>query len=191
MQSTRTHRRRSLLAAGTLVSALVASLCLAGPTLGAPARSGGPIQIFVKPNLSGRGGGRLLITGAIGDHGRSVKTNAAGQPDRKGHYVMAELHYGTLLIDTRPLNNALNRGFERARVDKASCSLHGSASATIRIVSGTGAYSGITGNLRVRFTFAELAGRYTSGAKRGSCDLHAGPVAQWAALAGTGSVSFS
>jgi hypothetical protein len=191
MQSPRMHRVRRITAAGILTSTMLVVLYLAAPTLGAPAHSGGAIQVFVKPNLSGAGGGSILITGAIGDHGKGVQANAAGKPDSKGRYQLLKLHRGTILINTHPLNKKLNKLFSTAKVNKATCSIDGSVSATIPIISGTRAYAGVSGSVRVKFTFAELARRYASGAKKGRCNFNGSPAAQWATVTGKGTVSFS
>ena len=120
----------------------------------------------------------MVIAGAIGDYGKGTKANAAGQPDPNGTYSLAKLHHGSILLNTAPLKRAIKRGTQHARPDLASCSLQGSTSATVPIVSGTGQYAGITGNIRAEFTFAEIAGRHTNGAKKGTCNLDAGPVAR-------------
>jgi hypothetical protein len=108
------------------------------------------------------------LTGTIADYGTSVKTTAAGKPDAKGGYSEARLQSGTILLDRRPLQAAIAVGTDHAHVDLASCSLHGSATATMPIVSGTGAYAGISGS--VRFTFAEIGTKFTSGSHKGQCN---------------------
>jgi hypothetical protein len=177
--------------AGAVLGVAAAALYLAAATLGAGGRSGGAIQLFITPSLGGHGGGSILVTGAFGDAGTSTRVDAAGKADPKGTFSLARLHSGTLLIDTTQLRKTIQRGTERARPDLASCSLQGAAHATVRILSGTGAYAGITGTAHVTFTFAELAGRYTSGPHKGACNLPRGPVAAWASVTGTGSVTFN
>lgn len=175
---------------GILLAAAGASLYLAAATFGAGGGSGGTVHVFITPSLTGKGGGTIILAGAIGDYGKGTKANAAGQPDPNGTYSLSKLHYGSILLNTTPLRRAINLGIQRARPDLASCSLQGSTSATVPIVSGTGQYAGISGSIRAEFTFAEVAGRYTKGAKKGTCNLAAGPVAQWASIVGTGTVSF-
>jgi hypothetical protein len=175
--------------AAIAIAAAGASLYQAAATLGANAASSGRVQVFITPTLNGRGGGPILITGAIGDHGKAIRVNASGQPDPKGTFSQARLEYGSILFNTGPLRNAIQSGIERATPDPASCSLEGAATATIPIVSGTDQYAGITGSLHVRFTFAEVAGRYAGGSKKGKCDLAAGPIAQWASIVGGGSIT--
>jgi hypothetical protein len=157
-----------------LLAAAGASLYPATATFGAGSTTGGTVHVFISPSLTGNGGGTIVLTGAIGDYGTAIKANPSGQPARKGPDSLAKLHHGT----------------EHARPDLASCSLHGSTNATLPILSGTGRYAGISGSLRVKFTFAEVAARYTKGTKNGKCNLAAGPVAQWASVVGTGNVTF-
>jgi hypothetical protein len=180
----RTRAAIVLAAAGT-------SLCLAAVTLGASSAAGGRVQVFITPSLTGKGGGPIIITGAIGDHGKSIKVNASGQPDPEGTYSLARLQYGSILFNTGPLKKAIQVGTQNASPNLATCSLQGSTTATVPIDSGTGQYSGISGSLKVRFTFAEVAGRYTRGPKEGKCKLAAGPVAQWAVVVGAGSISLT
>ncbi len=175
---------------GILLAAAGASLYLAAATFAAGGGNGGTVHVFITPGLTGHGGGTMVIAGAIGDYGKGTKANAAGQPDPNGTYSLAKLHSGSILLNTAPLKRAIDRGMQHARPDLASCSLQGSTTATVPIVSGTGQYAGITGNIRAEFTFAEIAGRHTKGAKRGTCTLDAGPVAQWASIVGTGTVNF-
>ena len=182
--------RRLIASTGILLAAAGATLYLAAATFGATSRTAGTIQLFITPALTGRGGGAMVLTGAIGDYGKATKTNAAGQPDPTGAYSRANLHYGTILLNTAPLRHAIQVGIQHAQPDLASCSLQGSARATVPIISGTGNYAGISGNVRAQFTFAEVAGRFTKGAKKGKCNLDAGPVAQWASITGSGTVSF-
>jgi hypothetical protein len=177
--------------AAIVIAAAVTSLYLAAATLGASGAAGGHVQVFITPSLTGKGGGPIIITGAIGDHGKSIKVNASGQPDPKGTHSLAKLQYGSILFNTRPLRKAIQVGTEKATPDLASCSLQGSTTANVPIISGTRQYSGITGTLHVRFTFAEVAGRYSRGPKQGKCNLAAGPVAQWASVVGAGSVTFT
>jgi hypothetical protein len=173
-----------------LLAAAGASLYPATATFGAGSTTGGTVHVFISPSLTGNGGGTIVLTGAIGDYGTAIKANPSGQPARKGPDSLAKLHHGTILLDRAPLTRAIQAGTEHARPDLASCSLHGSTNATLPILSGTGRYAGISGSLRVKFTFAEVAARYTKGTKNGKCNLAAGPVAQWASVVGTGNVTF-
>jgi hypothetical protein len=183
------HHRRTK--AAIMLAAAVTSLYLVAATLGASQAAGQHVQVFITPSLTGKGGGPIIITGAIGDHGTSVRVNPSGQPAPKGTYSLAKLQYGSILLNTGLLRHKIQVGTQQATPVLASCSLQGSTTAAVPIISGTRQYSGITGTLHVRFTFAEVAGRYASGPKKGQCNLAAGPVAQWASIVGTGSITFT
>ena len=174
-----------------LLAAAGASLCLAAATFAAGGGTGGTVHVFITPSLTGKRRGNDRSSPA-----RSATTERArrptlpADPTRRALYSLSKLHYGSILLNTTPLRRAINLGIQRARPDLASCSLQGSTSASVPIVRGTGRYAGISGSIRAKFTFAEVAGRHTSGAKKGTCNLVAGPVAQWASIVGTGTVSF-
>lgn len=180
------------LTARTAVSLTIASapLYLAANTLGASAKAPGAIKVFITPSLTGRGGGKILVTGTIGDYGTSIKTNAAGQPDLKGTYSDARLHDGTMLLNTTALKEKTRIAQAPARLNRATCTNQGSVTADIPIVSGTGSYAGISGHVHATFTFAALGADHISGRDKGKCDLAAGPVAQYAEIVGAGTVSF-
>ena len=80
----------AILAAGLGIAA-TASVPVLATALGATGAqpAAGQIEMFSTPALNG-GTSTVLITGAIGDYGKSVKINKAGQPDPKGPY--SELH---------------------------------------------------------------------------------------------------
>jgi hypothetical protein len=187
-----THRHHNLgRTAAIVLAAAGGTLYVAATTLGASRQTGGAIQVFVTPSLTGHGGGPIYITGAIGDYGKSVKVNATGKPDPNGTYSLARLQHGAIVLNTSKLKKQIQVASERARPDLASCSLQGSTTATVPIISGTGLYAGISGSVRLKFTFAELAGRYTTGPHKGKCNLPQGPIAQWASIIGSGTVNFS
>lgn len=181
--------RHLKLGVGITVAAIAGSLYPAASTFGAGGATGRAVQFFITPSLNGGGSRKIIVTGAIGDYGKGEKVNASGHPDPGGAYSLAELHYGTLLLNTKALGKAIASGSKRAHPDIASCSLHGSTSATMPILRGTGQYKGASGSVRAVFTFAEVAARYQSGPKKGKCNLAGGPVAQWASVVGTGKIS--
>lgn len=182
MQPTNHHK----LAVTAVVALMVGgSMCMAAGAFGAGGQTSRTIQVFVTPALNGHGGGPILITGGIGDHGTSVKADANGQPDSNGSYSLARLSQGNILLNTTELKKRIAAGTEQAHVNTASCSLHGTASATVPVVSGTGAYSGIKGSLNAKFTFAEVGARSSTG----KCDESKEPVAQWASVTGAGTVT--
>jgi hypothetical protein len=188
MQPHRLYKLTARTAVGLAIAG--APLYLAVNTLGASTRAPGAVKVFITPSLTGRGGGKILVAGAIGDYGTSIKTNAAGQPDLMGTYSEARLHHGTMLLNTTVLKQKTRIAQAPAHLDLATCTNQGSVTAEVPIVSGTGAYAGISGNLHATFTFAALGPDHTSGRDKGKCDLAAGPVAQYAEIVGAGTVSF-
>jgi hypothetical protein len=183
------HRHRKLTTrAGAALAVVGAGLYLAAGTLGASSEPTGAVHVLVTPSLTGHGG-TILITGAIGDYGKTFKADANGSPDPHGSYSVAELHRGTILLNTGTLMKSIAVGTERAHVDLATCSLAGTVTAGVPIVSGTGLYSGISGGLRASFTLGEVGTTYARGPKKGQCNQSAGPVAQWAAIVAAGTIS--
>jgi hypothetical protein len=171
-------KRQALIAAGLGIAAATSAPAIASALSASPAAVG-RIQVFSTPPLSGTTG-TVLITGAIGDYGKSVNINKAGRPDANGTYSKLELRKGTIVADATTLNKRIQTG---EHVDQSSCALQASVSAPVRIVSGTGAYAGITGTIKVTFTLAALGTT-----KAGQCNP--GKIAAaFATVEGSGAVS--
>jgi hypothetical protein len=188
MQPHRLYKLMARTAVGLTIAG--APLYLAAGSLGASGQAPGAIKVFIAPSLTGRGGGKILVTGAIGDYGISNKVNAAGQPDLKGTYSDARLHHGSILLNTTALKQKIQIAQNHSHPNLATCTMQGSVTGNVPIVSGTGRYAGISGNIHTTFTFAELGTDHTSGPNKGKCDEATGPVAQWAEIVGAGTVSF-
>jgi hypothetical protein len=147
----------------------------------------GTVHVWVTQQHSG-GRGHILITGVIADHGTTIATTKAGKADAKGKYEKIMLKHGTFEVSTAALNKKFNK--VQPAKDVATCSLWATASADVTTLDGTGAYAGISGKIRITTSFAEIAPRYPSGAKKGECDVNGRPVAEYnGALAGVGHVS--
>ena len=184
-------KHTAILAAGVSIAA-VASTPVLTSALGATSpkpTTRGQIQALGTPALNGTTG-TILITGVIGDYGKTVKVNKAGRPDPHGAYSELKLHKGTIVLDAATLQKRIQTGSAHAHLNPVSCSLEGSVTAPAPIISGTGAYAGATGMIKVTFTLAELAPTYTSGAKQGQCNTSNGPNAQFATIRGIGTVDF-
>jgi hypothetical protein len=101
-------------AAKVLLSAalVVGVLFAAGAALGAnaPIMAGGAVQLWVTPSPTGNGkGGRVLITGVIGDYGKARNATPAGKPTAKtSPYKDLLLKHGTILIDLTRYQKAEN-----------------------------------------------------------------------------------
>ena len=166
---------------GTAATAAVVAIAVAG-SAGASGRSG-TIYAYGTPGLDGPNG-TVIITGAIGDYGTTTKADRNGQVDPNGQYSLLQLKNGTVLSDPSALDAKIQAGTPNAKIDPVSCSLQGSVSAPNPIISGTGAYAGITGTVDTTFTIAELAARTPSGA----CDTNADPIDVYATIYSTGVV---
>lgn len=168
----------------------------AGSAAASISHAGGKIQVvgansgIVGP---GTGGGTSVITGAIGDNGTSGAVTKAGQPDAYGHYVLLSLTHGTILLDKARLDSNVARALKSLRFNSKTCSTTITASATLRVVRGTGRYKGISGELHVTVNTGFVLPRYTRGAHSGQCNKSSTsqPTASLQTVDGTGRVTFS
>ncbi len=185
---------------GIVLSAGVVALVVAlGPTSVASsaqraqsaqkAKISGPEKLFVLPRdtTSGAHPGTVLLTGAVADYGKSVATNAGGKPTPQGTYRELELTKGTFLVDIASLEQAIDTTFSHAAFNMTTCSVSITVSGAIKIVSGTKAYSGITGSLMLTGSIAEIAPRTKSGACTTKTSTR--PVATFTEFTGSGTVS--
>jgi len=158
---------------------------------GATAPAGGTVNFWGTPNSNGPGG-TILLTGAIGDYGKTISVNSAGKPEKKGGYTEAVLKKGSILVNTTQLNSAVNAAFNQGSENAATCSASITVTGSLPIVSGTKAYAGITGTLTDTISFAAYGPYYTHGSKKGQCNegSNATPTDQWASSTGSGTVSF-
>jgi hypothetical protein len=152
---------------------------------------GGKIELFATPS-GNTGGGTILITGAIGDYGKTESVNKNGTPDPNGNYGKAVLHQGTIEVNLTELNQKENN-LPQTIFNLKSCSAHATVSAPVPVVDGTGLYAGISGMLTLSTTFAFIGPRQASGPNKGQCSKsnNAPPLAQWISVTGSGAVSFS
>lgn len=182
-------RTRFLAAVGAAVVAgglVPGSLAAAAPT-----PTGGAVKVWVKPSpttTSVKHPGTVLFTGAIGDYGTSVSSNAAGKPTKNGAYKLLKLKQGTILVNGTTLNTALKSAFTKATLNSTNCSLSASASAPVPVVKGTGAYAGVSGSVTITASFGAVTRRN----KSGSCTLASAtkPLATATTIVGSGTVSF-
>jgi hypothetical protein len=168
--------------------AMLGSVLLgASAAFGGSMPMGGAVHVFATPGPTGT----ILLTGAVGDYGKTVDIDANGKVDPKGTYVKATLKQGTFVINAVALNRKLAK--LNPPVNKTTCSAEGSETGSVTVLDGTGLYKGINGTLDVTVTFAAIAPRYTSGKNKGRCNLSNSvqPVDQNGWIAGTGTVKFS
>jgi len=132
-----------------------------------------------------------VVTGAIGDFGKTLSINQNGTTNANGNYVKITLKKGTFEVNSTALNAAATN--VQPTVNDATCSASGSVIGTVTLFNGTGLYQGISGTLNVTETFAFIGPVYTSGPKKGQCNEsnNAKALAQFASITGTGTVSFA
>jgi hypothetical protein len=154
---------------------LMGGLTLASAAASAQSSSsGGSIQVWLTPSLTGNGG-KILITGAIADYG-VTKGKKSGQ---------AVLKKGTIKVNLKQFNAATNA--VNPTINPSNCSTSFTASAPVPIVSGTGAYAGITGSFTLTAQYAFILPK----TKSGSCNTsnNANPISQYGSVSGSGTVS--
>jgi hypothetical protein len=172
-----------------LAAAVLTGMVIAGSSALAATQSGGRIQVFV-PNPEGTKA-KILITGAIGDYGTTLEVNENGKVDANGSFQKITLKKGGFWVDTTALNKKFNT--VQPKVNATNCSLLFTATAPTTVLKGSGAYKGISGAVNITSTFAGIAPRIKSGAKKGQCNLgeNVNPLGAYEAITGVGNVKFS
>jgi hypothetical protein len=185
----RFRRSRVAIALATAVTASV--IGAAGAVAATTTPPGGSFRVFGVSNALGPGGS-VLVTGAVGDHGRSQTVNKAGKPSPGGTYVKLTLSQGTVMLNQLKLGMAINKAFGKAVPNTATCSLSVVATATIPIVSGTGLYANASGSANITIALGFIQPRYTSGAKSGQCNFsnNVAPISFRQIVTGTGNITF-
>lgn len=174
------------------VGALVCALVLGGSALATPrsgAVSGGKIRIFADASSDGPVS-KILITGAIGDYGTATSIDKNGKVDQNGNYVRIAVKKGTFEIDSTALNAKLNKA--PGVFNKATCSFSFTGSGPVKLVNGTGLYTGISGSAEITLSFGGIGPRLTTGAHKGECNPshNVKELSQYGAIIGTGTVNF-
>jgi hypothetical protein len=146
--------------------------------------AGGTIRLFVVPGKS-QGNGTIVITGAIGDYGKTTGKNKKG-------IGTAVLHKGTFQVNLAAISKKLNNS-KPILLNTTTCSFVFGATAPVTLLNGTGLYKGISGTVMLTETFAAYGPLYKSGAHKGKCNTsnNATPTAQYGSVQGVGTVKFS
>jgi hypothetical protein len=175
-------RATAIAAAGVLGCLIGGASALAATASGKPV--GGTIEVFVTPG-NGQGNGTILITGAIGDFGTTHSFHIHGET-----FAYANLQHGTIEFNLTKISAETNN--VSPKVDAATCSAALSVSAPVPVVGGTGLYKGVSGTVNLTESFGFIGPTYTSGPKKGQCNMSnsAPTVAQKGNVQGTGTVSF-
>jgi len=171
-------RRRILpLVAASMVLLFVTSASSAAT---APATHGGTIHIYSIGTLSSQAQD-VVITGAFADAGTLTVT---------GDTTTVNLSKGNIVINLAQGVAAENNLFNHIAkfVSPTTCGINTSYSASVKLVSGTASYAGISGTVQLRTAEIGVFPRSASG----KCDLSssAQPVGFLSLAQGSGSVKF-
>lgn len=179
---------RNSLSRRALTAVVVVSVAAIAGTAAALAASssgvGGSFRVFDVSNHAGQGG-RVLLTGSIGDHGGSEPVTKSGTVSKSGGYVRLMLSRGTITLNKTALDNAIGKSFNGLVVNRKTCSLSAAASGKLPIVSGTGHYAGVKGSAHLTVAIGYIFPR-----RHGKCDGRPGPTAVEQIVYGTGTASF-
>lgn len=184
-----------------MISKTVAAAVILAAALGATAvpatastmMTTGTVEVWVTPNTSNANSAvsKIILTGVIGDYGTSTNTNKAGTPNSNGNYAKIVLQHGGFVVNLTTLNKITNNA-PPIEQNITTCSVVFGGSGPVTLSDGTGAYVGITGTIHITQKFAGIGARYTSGPKKGQCNMsnNSEPVAFAGSITGSGKVSF-
>jgi hypothetical protein len=183
----RFRRSRVVTALATAVALTAAGAALAVATSSRPV--GGSFRLFVTAKGVGSQAS-ILVTGAIGDQGRTRSVTRAGKPQVHGPYLGLALSHGTVVVDPSKLEAAFGKGVKK---NSRTCSGSVAVTARVPLVNGTRRYAHASGAARLTAAVGLLVPRYKSGPKAGKCNwtkARSAPLAFRQILYGTGHVSF-
>ncbi len=179
---------KAALGVATMVGGLAgSSVAAAAPaTPAAPRR---PVKMFVQQVSATKS--KILLTGAIGDYGTGISQDKNGKVDPNGAFQKITLKQGGFVVDGTGFNKALAHA--RPQVNKNTCSTLFTGSGPGTLGGGTGLYQGIGGKVTITATFADVAPRLRSGAKKGQCNFggKTPPLASYQSITATGRVTFN
>jgi hypothetical protein len=165
----------------TVVGVAACALGVGSASVAAATPQGGKIRVFVTSTSETKG--KILITGAIGDYGTTVSQDANGKPNPNGNFEKVTLQQGGFIVDGTELNKKLNSA--KPTINKANCSFSFTGTGPTTVGNGTGAYAGISGNIAITVTFAEIAKKTAKG-----CSPNGNGLAGYQSITGSGTVSF-
>jgi hypothetical protein len=178
--------------AGAIAGVVVLAAVVSGGSALASRTADTPTGGAVYFHATGSNGpaGTIIITGAIGDYGKTLSINKNGKTDNNGDFVRITLKHGTFEINATALN--ANEQHTRALINKTTCSIRFTGTGPVTLFNGTGLYKGITGKVLITVSFGGVGPLYTSGPHKGQCNFGrtTPPLAQYASITGPGTVSF-
>jgi hypothetical protein len=171
--------------AAVALPVLLGGLFLGGVSALGASPSGGAVQVWGTP--ANGGGGPVVLTGAIGDFGKSANANSSGTPSKNGTYKLLNLKKGTILLNTTQLGKDVNNNnTPPTSSNSTTCSATFVITDPVPIAGGSKAYAGISGTLNITISFAIVGPM-----KNGKCNMNANPIAMYGSISGSGTVSFS
>jgi hypothetical protein len=151
----------------------------------APAGNAGTARIVAWSVNSDGPDFHVITTGAVGDYGQAVTVHPNGTVD-PGHTSELELNLtqGSFWLSIAKLDSEFTHAVENWPYDRATCSIHGTITATAPIVAGSGtrAYRGIAGTFTLTLSLDE------DWIRGPACTEATGFQAQLLQIAGSGSV---
>jgi hypothetical protein len=156
----------------------------------------GTVQVWGTPGIGDGGpntaeadwGGTVVLTGAIGDHGRAVNASPSGKQKKNGTYTLLLLMKGSILLNTTQLNKQLNDPSLPYSWNAVTCSGNYYATDPVSVVSGTKFYAGVSGSVNVTAAIA-----FVDPLQKGKCNNgqnSPNPSALYTSVSGTGNVRF-
>jgi hypothetical protein len=147
-------------------------------------------QIYVQATGSEGPAGTIIITGAIGDYGKTLSIDKNGKTDNNGNYVRITLKKGTFEVNSTALN-AKTRNAQPI-INTTTCSFRFTGTDPVTLFNGTGLYAGLKGKVLITLSFGGVGPLYKSGPHKGQCNMsnNAPALAQWGTITGPGTVSF-
>ncbi len=150
--------------AGVVILAAVVGGGVASASSHANTPAGGSIYI----HATGNDGpvGSIIITGAIGDYGKTLSIDKNGKTDNNGNFVKITLKKGTFEVDSTTLNANTDHG--QPMINQATCSFRFSGTGPVTLFNGTGLYAGIKGKVLITVSYGAVASLYKTGPHKGS-----------------------
>ncbi len=177
--------------AGALLMAGCGSVANETPTASDSAAAktptaGGTVHVIDYSNSDGARSS-VILTGAIGDFGEVVSQHANGAIDLEHNAELnLALTQGSFRISVVGLDKKIVSAFNSLHFNTSTCSGNVSVTGATPVVegSGTGSYTGISGNFTLTVTIAEIV-------PKSNCNVSGAFLAQAVVITGSGIVSFN
>jgi hypothetical protein len=136
----------------------------------------------------GKPKGPVQFAGAIGDYGQGEYVNASGHADPEGNDYKIVMKHGDLTLNVTKLNARLQAS-QPVFFNSTTCSGALKVAAPAPILSGTGDYTSAHGTFQLSVYSEFVVPRFTSGAKKGRCNVNSKPAHAVSAISGQGQIT--